>query len=50
MLDLSVQTREFNDAVNRYVLALGKVDGTNRVVMNVLTTAYVKPLGTAGTL
>jgi hypothetical protein len=29
---------------------LGKVDGTNRVVMNFLTTAYVKPLGTTGTL
>ncbi len=29
---------------------LGKVDGVNRVVLNVLTTAYVKPLSTTGTL
>lgn len=29
---------------------LGKIDGTNRVVLNVLTTAYVKPLATTGTL
>lgn len=29
---------------------LGKVDGTNRIVLNLLTTAYVKPLTTTGTL
>jgi len=29
---------------------LGKVDGVNRVVLNILCTAYVKPLGTTGTL
>lgn len=29
---------------------LGKVDGVNRVVLNILSTSYVKPLGTAGTL
>ncbi|HNQ89018.1 MAG TPA: hypothetical protein PKM73_10425 [Verrucomicrobiota bacterium] len=29
---------------------LGKVDGTNRVILNLLTTAYVKPLTTTGTL
>ena len=29
---------------------LGKVDGVNRVILNVLTTAYVKPLTTTGTL
>jgi hypothetical protein len=29
---------------------LGKVDGVNRVVLNILCTSYVKPLGTSGTL
>jgi len=29
---------------------LGKVDGVNRVVLNILSTSYVKPVGTAGTL
>ena len=29
---------------------LGKVDGVNRVVLNILSTSYVKPLGTTGTL
>lgn len=29
---------------------LGKVDGVNRVVLNILSTSYVKPLGTAGSL
>lgn len=29
---------------------LGKVDGVNRIVLNILSTSYVKPLGTTGTL
>lgn len=29
---------------------LGKVDGVNRVVLNILCTSYVKPIGTTGTL
>jgi len=29
---------------------LGKVDGVNRVVLNILSTSYVKPVGTTGTL
>lgn len=29
---------------------LGKIDGVNRVVLNILCTSYVKPLGTSGSV